>query len=498
MNVLFIMSDNHNPLFTGTYGGITRTPNLDALAARGARFDSAYCSSPLCGPSRGSLFAGKAANEIRAWSNAFPWDGSVRGWPDVLRGAGVKLTAIGKLHFKNHADTGIEEELHTHHIPDRPDPVSLYREQEVVRWAKTYVRSWWNSEPRDDDAPLPNEPERTDLAIDWLRCHRSSDRPWMLYVGYAKPHPPWTTRRSLFEHYHSRIPPLSPKYLQPVEDLHPVDQLQAVHTCAYDRDADEVRRLHACYHGMVEEVDGEIGRLLGTLDELSLREDTLVIYTSDHGEMARAHGKWSKLSLYEDSIRVPLIMAGPGVRPGTVVRDPVSLLDVFPSIADHLELPGQPDRRGRSLLPVARGEPDPLGDTPVVSEIHANGWPCSGFAVRQGPWKLMEYIGFRPALYNLDEDPDEMTDLVKTRGEEDPLVAQTLVRLRAALAAVCDPAELDREAKADQRRIREEAAQSGNLADWLWSRGFERNTDRLIPRPEFEEQGNAMRCRPSP
>lgn len=495
MNVLFVMSDNHCAEFMGAYGGITRTPALDALAERGTLFRSAYCAYPLCGPSRGSLFAGRYAHEIGAWDNAFPWGGTPPGWPAVLRRHGVLLAATGKLHLRKGSELGIEQEFEVGHInPERHvDHFSLMRDQ-PVDWRAMYPLGWWNAAPREDDAALSAHDARasatTKRAVQWLEDERPAARPWVLYVGYQKPHPPWTPRRELYEHYLKNLPPLAPKYLQPASELHPIDRLQARHTCAYQGGPEDVRRLHARYHGAVEELDEEVGALLAALDRLRLRDQTLVIYAADHGEMARAHGKLSKLSLYEDSVRVPLVVSGPQAPRGVRVDAPVSLLDVFPTIADFLGLPPDPGKRGRSLLPLARGAPDPERTAYAVSEIHGNAWPCAGFALRHGDWKLMEYLGHPPALYHLADDPGEMRDLVRCCGENDPRVRPHLDMLRGLLRDWGDLEEIDRRARADQGEQRRRAERSGLLQKEMRKEAERRaqaeSLGFLAPQPEGE------------
>jgi len=482
------MSDSHNASFFRSRGSAARTPYLDGLADQGIRFESAWCPYPLCAPSRACLFGGRYAHELGAWSNAFPWDGKPDGWPRALRRGGALLAAVGKMHLLHGAETGVEQEMETGHIDParRVDLFSFYRDTPPVRRENLYVHNMWNSGPRPAGEPYPphvaSARRVTDRAAEWLRRERPADRPWVLYVGHGRPHPPWNPRQSVFDRCLASLPRLADKYLQPIEDLHPMDQVQALHTCAYDRGVEDLRRAHAAYHGAVEELDEEVGRLLAVMDELDLRRDTLIIYSTDHGEMARAHGKWGKLSLYEDSVRVPLIVAGPGVAQGRVERAPVSLLDVPPTIAEAVGVAAPPELRGRSLMSLARGRADPGRPPFVFAEIHGNAWPCAAFAVRRGRWKLMEYLGQRPALYDLEQDSDEMHDLVKERGEGDAKVAARLAELRADLRSVCDPEEVDRRARQDTQRLKERMEASGLLAQLLWKEGFERDTRRLIPR----------------
>ncbi|MCC2684789.1 MAG: sulfatase, partial [Paenibacillaceae bacterium] len=234
-----------------------------------------------------------------------------------------------------------------------------------------------------------------------------------------------------------------------------------------------------------------IGQLLQAVDTLGLREQVLIVYASDHGEMAGAHGKWGKTSLHEDSIRVPLIVSGPGIAPGTVVEQPVSLIDVYPTINEALGQPSAPFSRGRSVLQLAQTGRDDERIDYAFSESHSGGMIAGGFVIRRGDWKLIEYVGCRPSLYNLREDPDEMHDYMAGRlaaDTADPAssalpveAAGKLAELRDILYSVCLPEGVDRLARRQQRKLRAQLAASGQLFREQIKRGFEPNAEHLIP-----------------
>ncbi len=237
-------------------------------------------------------------------------------------------------------------------------------------------------------------------------------------------------------------------------------------------DRSEVLRCHEAYLAVIEELDEYIGRLVSTLESEGVLDDTLVIYCSDHGELAHAHCAWTKCSMYEDSIRVPWVMAGPGVREGHVDTACVSHLEMFPTICEALELPQPWHKRGVSLLSTERPEF-------VMSEFHGNGFPNGIFAVRCGKWKLVETVHQRPQLYDLETDPDEMHDLLCSPDIE-PAVLETLHELQRMLSSICSPEAVDKRAKGDQAALKAQLATSGRLLDELAKRGFERRTDKLV------------------
>jgi choline-sulfatase len=195
-------------------------------------------------------------------------------------------------------------------------------------------------------------------------------------------------------------------------------------------------------------LDHNVGQIVRALEDSGLASNTQVIYTSDHGDNLGARGVWGKSTLYEESVKVPMLMAGPGIVPA-VCETPVDLLDLFPTILQGAGIDPaaeMQDRPGRALLEVATSQPDPA--RPILSEYHAAGSNSAGFMLRKGRWKYHYYVGFRPELCDLQDDPEELHDLAS-----DPAHAQVLERMRRALFALCDPQVVDKQAKADQAAL---------------------------------------------
>jgi choline-sulfatase len=214
------------------------------------------------------------------------------------------------------------------------------------------------------------------------------------------------------------------------------------------QDANERRAAFAAYYGLCSWLDHNVGRILDALLVSDLARDTLVIYTSDHGDNLGARGLWGKSTLYQESVSVPMVMAGPGVAPG-VCHTPVDLLDLFPTVLQAAGVDPEPelgDRPGRSLLKVAAA-PDEL-DREVFSEYHAAGSNTAGFMLRKGRWKYHHYVGMRPELFDLVTDPQELDDRAA-----DPACADALRTMEAALRRICNPEAIDALAKADQQAL---------------------------------------------
>lgn len=477
MNVVLIMGDQHNPEFCGCYGGLTRTPNLDGLAHNGVMFRSAYCSYPMCAPSRASMFTGRYAHELGLWDNATAYDGTLPDWGHHFRRHGLPVTRIGRLDFQSGGAYGFEELIDPVYR-DSLDVTGLCRGDYLVRRGHMEKKMW---EVRTRDAGVPLEPDNstTDKAVAWVGKKQPSDAPWLLELGYYAPHPRWLPRPERLDWYRARVGPLPAKYYQRFEQLNRVEQVQSYYSCGFTRGDEHLPEIHAAYHAMVEELDEQIGRVLTALEERGLRQDTAVVYTSDHGEMARAHGAWNKGSLYEDAIRVPLVISAPDWPRGAIDETPVSLIDVYPTINEMLGLGGAVFSRGRSLGDTARGMAKQEVAPFVFSECHMYPRITGSYAIRREEWKLIDYADHQPMLFNLQEDPQELNDLLATEAHR-AIVQSRRDELLRCLYSICSVEAVDRRAVSDQQRRRRELESSGRMQEELRKRGFVWEEDRLI------------------
>jgi choline-sulfatase len=293
-----------------------------------------------------------------------------------------------------------------------------------------------------------------DLAARWLRTEATGQpRPWCLYVGFVTPHFPLIAPEQYFRLYPPEALPLPVQYAPEAWARHPVLELkrrqQALDTPFEER---QIRNAVAAYYGLVSFLDEQVGLVLQALREAGLEQETRVIYTTDHGEMLGEHGLWWKSSMYESSVAVPLILAGPDIPAGEVVRTNAALTDLFPTIVEGVgaELrPEDADLPGQSLFRLIR---DGERARTVFSEYHAIFSPSGIFMVRNSRYKYIHYEGYPPQLFDLAADPEETRDLAAEAAH-----AEALAACARELRAICDPAEVDRRAKADQRRRLEAA-----------------------------------------
>jgi choline-sulfatase len=466
MNVLVIMSDEHSQQVMGSSGHpIVKTPVLDRLVREGTVFSNCYTPSPLCTPARASFFTGRYAHELGTWDNATPYDGKVKGISHHLFEHGERFNSIGKLDLHPDGDyPGLNAVLSAPR--KRAQTESLFRDREVDIGSE---RRFKNVGIRDDRTV---EDDIRDLAISWLRDRSNTGKPWVLYVGFQDPHFPFWVDRSRFEYYDHLVTEIPDAAKGNFSELNEPLQALRRHFRGDAVDEETIRKLHVGYYALTSRLDDNVGAILDILREQGMEEDTLIIYTSDHGEQLGFHGLWWKCCMYEESSHVPLILKGPTIPKGQVVDAPVNLIDIFPTICEARNIPALSGIPGRSLLKLARGETDPTRGDFTFSEYHAHGMPVGMYMIRWKQWKYIYYVGYPAQLFNLADDPQELLDLNSQSGNMEE-IRQALSECEKRLRSVCDPEYVDRRAHDFQRRLREKA-------------GIERPMKiDFIPNPEY-------------
>lgn len=450
-NVVVVMSDEHDPRIMGCAGHpVVHTPHLDALAARGTRFANAYTPSPICVPARAAFATGMRVHQTRHWDNAMAYSGSPGGWGHVLQREQVRVESIGKLHYRAEEDpAGFDREHIPMHVVGGYGMVwASIRDPYVVKRAGK--RMLGEHIGGGESHYTAYDREVTARAVDWLRDAGTRAEPFVLYVGLVAPHFPLVAPQAFYDLY--------PLDRLPIPKLLPADGYQrhpwVQQYAEFGRNEEEFTspeerlRAFAAYYGLCSFLDSNVGAILQALHKAGLEGNTTVVYTSDHGDNLGTRGLWGKSTLYQESVRVPMILAGPGVPVG-VRETPVDLLDLFPTILQGAGIDAAPEmarRPGRSLFELAELPDEP--DRVVFSEYHAAGSNSAGFMVRRGRYKFHYYVGHRPELFDLQADPEELDDLAG-----DPAHADTVRMMEAQLRAICDPEATDAQAKADQRAM---------------------------------------------
>ena len=455
-NILIVMVDQFNgTLFPDGPAPFLHAPHLAALAARSARFANTYTASPLCAPGRAAFMSGMLPSRTGVYDNAAEFPSSVPTFAHHLRAAGYRTCLSGKMHFVGPDQLhGFEERLTTDIYPADFGWTPDYRKPgERIDW-------WYHnlgSVTEAGVAEITNQMEYDDevafLAVQRLyQLARENDeadrRPWCLTVSFTHPHDPFVARRRYWDLY-ADSPALEPETGPiPYEDQDPHSRrlYDAADYGSYDLGADHVRRARRAYFANISYIDDHVGTLVDVLARTRMLDDTLILFCSDHGEMLGERGLWFKMSFFEGSARVPLMIAGPGIRPGLIV-DPVSNLDIGPTLC---ELAGvdldaiRPWTDGTSLVLVMAGTPR---GAYVPIEYAAEGSIAPMVAIREGPFKFVHCEADPPMLFDLGSDPQETVNLAA-----DPAHAGRMAEFKAKVKARWDMARFDAEVRESQAR----------------------------------------------
>ena len=402
-NILFIFSDQHNARVLGHAGDpVIRTPNLDRLADESVVFARAYCQNPLCVPSRTTLMTGQYCRTHGLYENPDIMEPNSPTFPRTLATVGYRTCLIGKAHFNGEQFHGYQQRPYgdLYGQGHQPDPCRKPEFGEAGLGGMVE-----NAGPTGIPLPLTQTEICVAEAAKWLQAHCGlhGAQPFCLSLHFDKPHFPVRCPSRYFEHYSGCVsPPRVPEdYAEAA-----VPFVQRAIRCFGGKSDEVAANCIAAYYGCVEWVDDAIGRVLETLDHLGLGENTVVIYSADHGDLLGDKGAWNKTLFFDSSSRIPLMVRWPGEFQPRHADDLVGLIDLFPTLCD-LAGASTPDQcEGESLLPVLRG--GTLARDHVFCESVFLGFPeAAGCMVRRGDWKLSLYLDGSRELYNMAADPDE-------------------------------------------------------------------------------------------
>ena len=470
-NILLIMADQLAPQFTSAYDHkIVQTPHMDALVARGMRFDAAYCNSPLCAPSRFSFMAGQHVTSIAAYDNASEFPSSVPTFAHYLRQMGYRTSLSGKMHFVGPDQLhGFEERVTTDVYPsdfawtpnwEVPDERidKWYHNMESVKEAGVGVTTFQLE--FDEETAFAARRKLMDYA-----CQK--DTPFCMVASFIHPHDPYVARPEFWNLYDPAdidMPETEIAY----EDQDPFSQrlMDGMEATTKPASAEEIRNARHAYYANVSYFDSKIGELVRTIEEIGELDNTIIIITSDHGDMLGERGLWYKMNFFEHSGRVPLIMAGPGITKGTNTT-PCSLVDLLPTMIDIAAstgttppVLGQPID-GRSLLPMARTGSDDGGE--AIGEYCAEMTGDPVYMIRRGAYKYIHCDSDVPLLFDIENDPGEHHNLA-----QDPAYQELAARFADETASRWDSTKIKADviARQKQRTAVFEAMQKGKRTDW--------------------------------
>jgi len=443
-NILVIQLDQMTPGILPPYGHpLVKTPNIDALAANGVVFENMYCNFPLCVPSRMSMLTSRYTSAIGQWDNATELPAAVPTLAHYLRSAGYYTVLCGKMHFIGPDQLhGFNERITTDIYPANfawtPDWIvgERYRPTGINPRAVVEAGVCKRSLQIDYDDEVENA--GIQKIYDLARFNR--EKPFLLWVSFTHPHSPFVTPQKywdLYDHEAIDMPKVAPIS---VEDQ---DAMSRMLHYGHAQDLltitdDHVRNARHAYYGMTSYLDDKVGHLLATLEEMDLAENTVVMLTSDHGEMLGERGAWFKQYFYEPSSCVPLIVRAPDrYKPGRV-SELVSLLDLLPTFMDLACDGNAPDPvspvDGNSLVGLMSGG-DPEWDNMIISEYTGEGVNIPCRMVRRDNYKYIYTHGHPPLLYDLAADPLEETNIAGR-----PEVIEVEAKLAVEIMDGWDPA----------------------------------------------------------
>ncbi|CUH64102.1 Choline-sulfatase [Thalassovita gelatinovora] len=468
-NILILMVDQLNgTLFPDGPADWLHLPNLRKLADRSTRFRNGYTASPLCAPGRASFMSGQLPSASRVYDNAAEFVSSLPTYAHHLRRAGYQTCLSGKMHFVGPDQMhGFEERLTTDIYPADFGWTPDYRKPgERIDWwyhnmgsvTGAGVAEITNQMEYDDEVAFHATRKIYDLA-------RGADaRPWCLTVSFTHPHDPYVARRKYWDLYQDcdhLLPEIGPI---PYEDQDPHSQriFDANDWRSFTLTEADIRRSRRAYFANLSYLDDKIGGILDALETTRQGEDTIVLFVSDHGDMLGERGLWFKMSFYEGSSRVPIMISAPQMQPGLVTA-PVSNIDICPTLCDLAGVSMDevmPWTTGESLVPLGQG-----GErtAPVAMEYAAEASYAPMVSLRYGKWKYNRCALDPDQLFDLDADPHELTNLAT-----DPAHAGTLASLRAKSEARWDLDRFDAEVRESQARrwVVYEALRQGGYYPW--------------------------------
>ncbi len=437
-NVLFLMTDQHKPDCLNCEGDrVAHTPNLDAFAKTALRFSSAYCANPVCTPSRASILTGLHTHNHQTWNNATPWPFAHKTMAHAFSQAGYMSALVGKMHFVDAQTHGFDYRLDFNDWWQFLGPRAKLFADELGRpnsgSGLPQIDDLW----RDFDDPwkgireLDNRQGSVDVgraskipeehhfenfvareSVRFMKNH-GKEQPFFLISSFLKPHDPFMPGQRFAGMFRPADMELPSTYGKVEMTAVPKSVRHAIE---FDKptpelhDPAEARRRIAMYYANLAHADAAVGQVLQGLRDLDLEKDTIVVYTSDHGEMLGEHGLWNKFQFYEPSCGVPLMFRAPGItEAGARCTVPSSLVQLLPTFCELAGLTPPHACDGESLMSLIR-QPRQNKNPKIYAEFALRS-PGAKYMLRSGDYKYSFWVNDMPELYNLREDPREMRNL---------------------------------------------------------------------------------------
>jgi choline-sulfatase len=466
-NILIFMVDQLNgTLFPDGPADWLHAPNLKKLAARSTRFQNAYTASPLCAPARAAFMSGQLPSATGVYDNAAEFTASIPTYAHHLRRAGYQTCLSGKMHFVGPDQMhGFEERLTTDIYPADFGWTPDYRKPgERIDW-------WYHnmgSVTGSGVAEISNQMEYDDeVAYNATRkvydySRGKDDRPWCMTVSFTHPHDPYVARKKYWDLYEDceHLLPTVPAMKYEDHDTHSKRIFDANDWRSFDISEDDIKRSRRAYFANISYLDDKIGEVMEALD--ATRQEAIIMFVSDHGDMLGERGLWFKMSFFEGSARVPMMICAPDMEAG-LITTPVSNIDVCPTLCDLAGVDMsevEPWTTGQSIKPMGQGVER---TEPVAMEYAAEASYAPMVSLRYGKWKYNRCKLDPDQLFDLEADPHELTNLADA-----PAHQGTLDQLRAKSEARWDLNKCDADVRQSQARrwVVYEALREGGYYPW--------------------------------
>ena len=466
-NILIFMVDQLNgTLFPDGPAEWLHAPNLKKLAARSTRFQNAYTASPLCAPGRAAFMSGQLPSDTGVYDNAAEFTSSIPTYAHHLRRAGYQTCLSGKMHFVGPDQMhGFEERLTTDIYPADFGWTPDYRKPgERIDW-------WYHnmgSVTGSGVAEISNQMEYDDeVAYNATRkvydySRGKDDRPWCMTVSFTHPQDPYVARKKYWDLYEDceHLLPTVPAMDYEKHDTHSQRIFDANDWRSFDISEDDIKRSRRAYFANISYLDDKIGEVMEALE--ATRQEAIIMFVSDHGDMLGERGLWFKMSFFEGSARVPMMICAPEMEAG-LITTPVSNIDVCPTLCDLAGVDMsevEPWTTGQSVKAMGQGV---ARTEPVAIEYAAEASYAPMVSLRYGKWKYNRCKLDPDQLFDLEADPHELTNLA-----EAPAHQGTLDQLRAKSEARWDLDKYDADVRKSQARrwVVYEALRQGGYYPW--------------------------------
>lgn len=450
-NFLFIMCDQLSASALSCYGNpVVKSPNLQRIAEEGVVFENNYCPYPICSPSRASMMSGRLPSKIGNWDNGSEFPSSVPTFAHHLRSNGYYTCLCGKMHFIGPDQLhGFEDRLTSEVYPadfswtcNWDVGGKLYRYETEKEIGYTDIRNvidsgvadWCMQMEYDEEVFFEAKRKLYDLA------RPGHEKPFLLTVSFTQPHDPYIAKQKFWDLYTDDEIDLPKVPMIPYEEQDIRRQMvhKRMRQDIYELTDAQIKRARRAYYAMISDIDDKIGQLRSVLEETGLDENTVIIFTADHGDMMGERGMWYKNCFFENSVHIPLLFHAPGRLAPKRLRENTSLVDLLPTLVSMAHGDTLDEFRdildGHDLLPLMEGDCTHWDDV-VYCEQNENRTLCTRLMVKKGPYKYVwnHFKEYTDALYDLDKDPLELHNVL-----HDPAYAEIAQELHALAAAKWD------------------------------------------------------------